>query len=255
MSPARCRPIAAAFTPPPPYPRPQHFHRTHHDPFTHFLANLLPGTPYPSCAPVCVTRPKVFELQPDIAWDKGKAVLWLLDKLVVPMVSMAAEAAGAEDAPSSAAAPANGAASSVSGGAAGGGGGGDRGTNGVPGGGSAVQGTATPAPAPARAWSTSGAAWADEEDLDEPGDAGKFFTIFIGDDKTDEVCEGGGEGGGEGVRTASRSSTEHRAGVTCPSVACPKVFIYCFSPRVPCRRVNLASGLYLPPGGCFRSPG
>lgn len=115
----------------------------------------------------------MFELQPDIAWDKGKAVIWLLDKLVVPMVSMAAEPASAAD--TSSGAPANG-----TGDGGNGGGGGTKGV--VADGGSAVEETDNPA-------GEGDDSWADDEDLDEPSDAGKFFTIFIGDDKTDEVRE------------------------------------------------------------------
>ncbi|CAM9878723.1 unnamed protein product [Scytosiphon promiscuus] len=66
---------------------------------------------------------EVFELQPDIEWDKGKAVLWLLDKLVLPMAKASTDEAAA-------------------------------------------------------------AAAQDEEVGDEESE--RFFTIFIGDDKTDE---------------------------------------------------------------------
>eukprot|EP00752_Nemacystus_decipiens_P005687 g5147.t1 len=80
---------------------------------------------------------EVFELQPDIAWDKGKAVLWLLDKLVLPM----------------ALAPAGSTA------------------NGDP---AAINGTGT----------GTGGGDDDEDEDDEYSD--RFFTVFIGDDKTDE---------------------------------------------------------------------
>lgn len=94
---------------------------------------------------------KVFELQPDIAWDKGKAVLWLLDKLVVPM----------------ALAPAAGAANGAANGAAG--------VNGTGSGSGADAGTAT------------GGGKDNEEDEEDEEYSDRFFTVFIGDDKTDEV--------------------------------------------------------------------
>lgn len=92
---------------------------------------------------------KVFELQPDIAWDKGKAVLWLLDKLVVPM----------------ALAPAGTVA------------------NGGPG----INGTGNGA--------DDGTGGGDDEEFEEEEEeeeedceySDRFFTVFIGDDKTDEV--------------------------------------------------------------------
>eukprot|EP00903_Cladosiphon_okamuranus_P009996 g9481.t2 len=89
---------------------------------------------------------EVFELQPDIAWDKGKAVLWLLDKLVVPMSVAPAGAA------------ANGAGNGVGAKSSGDGVGGD-----------------------------DGEGKDDDGDDDDDGETSDgFFTVFIGDDKTDE---------------------------------------------------------------------
>lgn len=106
----------------------------------------------------------MFELQPDIEWDKGKAVLWLLDKLVVPMAKAPTdeEAAAVVSAASSAViTPASAADATATMAAAAAAGGGSNGTGGGGGGGQ------------------------DEDDEDESPD--RFFTIFIGDDKTDEV--------------------------------------------------------------------
>ena len=94
----------------------------------------------------------MFELQPDIAWDKGKAVLWLLDKLVLPMAL----------APTGA----------VSNGIAGTNGSGNR-----TGGGTAAAGTGG-------AGDDEGS---EEEEDDDDEYSDRFFTVFIGDDKTDEV--------------------------------------------------------------------
>ncbi|CAM9201431.1 unnamed protein product [Ectocarpus sp. 13 AM-2016] len=88
---------------------------------------------------------EVFELQPDIAWDKGKAVLWLLDKLVIPM-------AQAPEEPAPPPGEGGGVATASS-------------SNGGSGGGVATE--------------------EEEGDYDDE-DSGRFFTIFIGDDKTDE---------------------------------------------------------------------
>lgn len=108
--------------------------------------------PSPSLPPACRPPPprrraKVFELQPDIAWDKGKAVLWLLDKLVVPMAL----------APTGVA------------------------VNGAAGVHGADTGTGT----------GGGGGGEEEEEEEEEGQddefSDRFFTVFIGDDKTDEV--------------------------------------------------------------------
>lgn len=114
----------------------------------------------------------MLELQPDIAWDKGKAVLWLLDKLIIPVAEEAISTPttsrtvatdtnkpkeGVTETPTHiAAAP---------------------GTNGA---GAGVE-------------NMSSAAVDDSGRADEEGG---FFTIFIGDDKTDEVR---GSRGGKGV--------------------------------------------------------
>ncbi|CAM9128774.1 unnamed protein product [Ectocarpus sp. 6 AP-2014] len=105
---------------------------------------------------------EVFELQPDIAWDKGKAVLWLLDKLVMPMAQ----------APEEPAPPPPG----EGGGAV---------TPPLP----PPVGTAAAATVSSSNGGGSGGAGATKEE--EEGDyddeySGRFFTIFIGDDKTDE---------------------------------------------------------------------
>lgn len=106
---------------------------------------------------------KVFELQPDIAWDKGKAVLWLLDKLVMPMAQAPEEPAPPPPPPGE--------------------------------GGGAVTpppppvGTAAAAAASSSNGGSGGAGATKEEEEGDYDDeySGRFFTIFIGDDKTDEV--------------------------------------------------------------------
>ncbi len=133
---------------------------------------------------------KVFELQPDIAWDKGKAVLWLLDKLVFPMSLEAARGSV------SAAAITGGAGPPAA--AAGRGAGGPSGQSGR-----AAAGSVDVAAAAAAALAANGAAGPiggggggeeDEDDDDDEGEGSdRFFTIFIGDDKTDEVRESGKE--------------------------------------------------------------
>lgn len=110
---------------------------------------------------------EVFELQPDIAWDKGKAVLWLLDKLVVPMVSTA-----------SAAAPTDADVGCCGGSEAGG-------AEEAVGVGCVDVGEEKRAGAGKEGLTVEEEEEEEDDDVDE--DDGKFFTIFIGDDKTDEV--------------------------------------------------------------------
>lgn len=100
----------------------------------------------------------MFELQPDIAWDKGKAVLWLLDKLVVPM----------------ALAPAGMAAN------------GSPGVNGT--GSGTGNGTGTSSSGVGVGVGVDKDGEGEDDDDDEYSD--RFFTVFIGDDKTDEVRPG-----------------------------------------------------------------
>ncbi|CAM9094298.1 unnamed protein product [Ascophyllum nodosum] len=100
---------------------------------------------------------EVFELQPDIAWDKGKAVLWLLDNLVAPMASHHPEAA---DAAAAAAAVALGVAKEVDDGS--------------------VVEKEPPLERPTEGREEGKEVGQEDEEEDE------LFTIFIGDDKTDE---------------------------------------------------------------------
>lgn len=104
----------------------------------------------------------MFELQPDIEWDKGKAVLWLLEKLVAPMTTASTKPA---------ATPANGVAVSANG----------EQQNG------SIEGSVSREPA-----ETVEKAEANMGESREPAanDAeNSFFTIFIGDDKSDEVSD------------------------------------------------------------------
>lgn len=126
---------------------------------------------FPPHPPTNTYPPKVFELQPDIAWDKGKAVLWLLDELVVPsaLPSSAAEAATAttaavsEDSRSAGVTKVN------------------------------IVGDAGEGHGRSATASTGHAAGNGEDEDDDSNHGGddegawNFFTIFIGDDKTDEV--------------------------------------------------------------------
>lgn len=99
---------------------------------------------------------QVFELQPDIAWDKGKAVLWLLDKLIT-----AEDKASLITTTNTTTFPA------------------DAKKQGV----GAAEASIDVSSTSASGHSTSG-----HGDDGEDGEQG-FFTIFIGDDKTDEVRE------------------------------------------------------------------
>lgn len=109
----------------------------------------------------------MFELQPDIAWDKGKAVLWLLDKLIT----------AGDNAPSAKpAGPATATATITSAPCV------------TTDGGKQCQEatqqaavTVADVPVPVSRASVGSSGHGDEDG--EPG----FFTIFIGDDKTDEV--------------------------------------------------------------------
>lgn len=142
---------------------------------------------------------KVFDLQPDIAWDKGKAVLWLLDKLVFPMSLEPAGGPGAA------------------------GGGGIEGAGGRNG--RAGAGSADVAAAAAAALAANGAAGLggggggeDEEDEeDEGGGSGRFFTIFIGDDKTDEVRDSGEEDSSAALCITSPWYMKHDTPTLAPS--------------------------------------